>query len=125
MIDPAAALAAEAEVEGRDAEVVDEDGVVRSRSQRADPEICAVARLLLLLGGPPREPERAEPFRDRDLLLRIDDLAGRLVDELFERVGAARVEESAAAPVGVDVRDGAVLELRGVGLAPLGRSEEP
>ena len=107
VVDAAFVLAAEAEVERGDAEVVEENRVIGARSQGADPEVGPLARLLAILrrcGS--RDAPQLQPLPDGELLLRVRDVAGDPVDELLQRVRSLSAEIAPAVRVRIDVDGG-------------------
>ena len=68
---------------------------------------------------------RLQPLPDRDLRLRIVDVARHAVDELLQRVRALHAQIAAAVAVGVDVDGGLLLQLVGVRLGPFGGAQQP
>ena len=124
MVGAAAVLAAEAEVERGDAEVLEEGRVVRPGAERGEAQVRALAGLAPLLGRALDDDAGAGALQHARPLLRVGHVAGHLVNEGFERVRAAGVEEAAAVGVGVDVGDGVAAQRLGVMLGPLGRAEQ-
>ena len=113
----AGALAAEADVEAGDAEVIDEGGVVGAGAERGDAELGC--------GGLAGDGLAGLGSLERGHFgLRIGDVAGGLAGEGFERVRAADVDEASGGAVGVDVDGGVLLELVGVEFGPFGGAEQ-
>ena len=120
-------LAAEAEVERGDAEVLEERRVVGARAERRRCAGLALARGLRSSAVPPsrampsgRSARQTVIFFCGSATSRATSLTNRL-----ERVRAAGAEEAPAVAVGVDVDDRLLPQLLGVGLDPLGRAEQP
>ena len=82
VIRPTTALAAVAQVERRNPEMLQKRRVVGAGAQGADREVTVA----LEPGGPSDLASRGEPFRDADVGLGVDDVAGDLVDETLEGV---------------------------------------
>ena len=118
-------LAAKAQVERGDAQVIEEAGEVGARAQRVQPEIGPLAHRLAVVGVPGvGDVGELSPIPDRQLRLGVLDIAGHPVDELLQRVRAAHLEEAAAVAVGVEVGDRVLAQLGGVRFHPLGRAEQ-
>src|SRR5262245_41877687 len=117
MIDSAAALASEADVERSYAEVIEEDGVIRSRTERSDSHIAP-----LDIFSPLFVPTRASRVQNRSFAPGVVDGARDIVDEPFERVRTRGVEPAFAGAVRVDVDDRFPFQLLGVLFGPLGRA---
>src|SRR5262249_22463503 len=124
MVDPRVVLAAVGEVERGDAQVLEEWRVVRSRSERANAPVGARADFFLVLRLCTIDRTRLMTLPHADVRLRIRDVARDVVDEVLERMRALRFEEAASVAVGVDVRDGVLLQLRRVRFGPFGRAEK-
>ncbi len=112
-------LAAEAEVQGRDAQVLQERRVVRARAQGMDGQVVLGAQLLPLVRLGVEDALGAQALQHADALLGVGHVSRHLVDERLQGVGAAHRQEAAGVAVGVDVGHGLRLELVGVGLGPL------
>src|SRR5262249_25973371 len=117
MVDSAAALAPEAEIERRYAEMIDEGGVIRSRTERPDSHIASLA-IVSPLGASARE-RRVE---NRTFAFGIVDGARDVVDEPFERVRTRRVEPAFACAIRIDVDDRLPHQLLGMLFHPFGRA---
>src|SRR5207253_1345506 len=96
-------FAAIRDVHRGDPEVLDKRGIIRARPQSRDRQICPFSDFATIIRLSSHNPECAGAFNDRDLLLRIDYVAGHFVDELLERVGAAYREETAAITIRIDI----------------------
>ena len=104
------ALAAEADVERGDAEVLQERAVVGARAERVDLEQPRLAQRGALLRRAAQDRAGDQAIADRAALGRLRDDLGDLVGEPFEAVRAADVEQAASVHVGVDVGHGLVGE---------------
>ena len=125
MVRAARRLPAEAEVEGRDAEMLKEGRVVRPGAQGLEPQVRGAPSPLFWIPGDPRTSRRAR-CRSAMLTLRfgVDDVPRDLVHEPLERVRAARAEEPAAVAVRVQIGDRLFRKLVRVRLDPLRRADE-
>ena len=117
-------LAAEADVERGDTEVLQERRVVGPRAEGGQPQLFSVqsplTRLRVALDHRPGAP----PLGDAHSPLRVLDVPGHLIHEALQRMRAIHPEIAAAVAVRVDVGDDLVAKLGGVTLRPLDRSEE-
>ena len=123
---PPLVLAAEADVERRNAEVLEERRVSRSpiRARRCAQSGARCGPSAFSSGFALVDRARLRRFQTLTLRFRIGDVARDVVHEVLERVRASAVEKAAAVAVGVDVDDRFLLQLGGVRLDPLGRSEQ-
>src|SRR5258705_12230898 len=95
------ALATVPEIQGGNAEVLDERRVVRTRTERIDPEITPLASVALFIGLTSKQQQSPLTLGHADFLLWIDDIPCHFVNEPLQRMRAAHIEESA--PVGIRV----------------------
>ena len=132
MVDAARiALAAEGDVERRQAEVLEERRIVRPRAERAYRHVATVlgglGQLLVAVAvavigvGAELGPR---PRRDRAAGLGIGDVGGDGVGEMLKLVAARSAIKTALVTVGVDVNHRLRLQLGGVGFGVFGRAEE-
>src|SRR6266540_1733809 len=119
MVDSAAALAPEAEIERSYAEVIEECGVIRPRTERPDSHIAPLAVVSALFA-----PARARRVENRAFAFGVVDGARDVVDEPFERVRPRRVEPAFAGAICIDVDDRLPLQLLGMLFRPFGRGVE-
>src|SRR5213596_3813345 len=95
MVDAPAALATEAEVQGRDPDMLQERREVRAGSERFDAQIGPLPRLLPELGrARVGDGVKLGPLPGAELGLRILDVPRHVVDERLERVRASHVQRS-------------------------------
>ena len=125
VIRAAAVLASEADVERRDAEVLQERRVVRAGAQGGQAQRGALARLLRVVRGARDLLPRPQPVPHAGLRLWVPDRLRDFVQERLQGHGAARVEEATRVGVGVHVGDGLGPQLVGVGLRPFRGPEQP
>ncbi len=99
-------LAAEADVERGDAEVLQERRVVAAGAERRDRQIAAAHGSSALARIAVERDRRAGALLDRAPGLGVGDVARHLVDQALEGVRAAGEEEAAGVAVRVDVDRG-------------------
>ncbi len=134
VVDPAAlALAAVAEVDRGEAQVLQEGRIVRAGAKGRDRQVlCGIggdlAGGLGLFAGPGFGRRHLQPgagaLANRDAGLRILHVGRHLVHEMLEVVAALGAEEAAAVAVGIDVDESLGLQLVAVRLGPLGGAKE-
>ena len=125
VVDATPVLAAVAQVERRDPDVLQERRIVRARAERPDPEIGSAARFIPRFGGAcRRNGAELVPLPDGELRFGVLNVPRHVVDELLEGVRARQGEVAPAVGIAVQVGDRLVRELVGVGLDPLGRAEQ-
>src|SRR5205814_9413816 len=97
MVDAATALTAEAEVQGRDPDVLQEGREVRAGTERVDAQVGALPRFLTQLGrARGRAGAELGPLPGGEPGLGIFDVSRHGVDEGLERVRATGVQVPAA-----------------------------
>src|SRR5208337_210777 len=107
VINSAGAFAAESHVQGSHSCVIEERGVIRAVTQRADAQFSPIAQLFALLNvaGASDAPQIGA-LPHRDVLLRVLNLALDLVSGALQRVRARDVQVTARAGIGVDIDNG-------------------
>ena len=91
VVNAATVLAAISQVQRRDAEMIQERGVIRARTERSDAQIGTFANLVAIRGSGVGDALQAQPLECRVVLFRIGDILGDTVDEFFERMRAAHL----------------------------------
>ena len=125
---PPSILAAEAEIEGGDAEVIEERRVVRARAERADAQVGAGARFLPV--RPARLRQRATAAPPAAASTRTPWIPGSSMSRATPLMNFSSVcepsapQEAAAVAIGVDVDRRLALQFGGVRLRPLGGAEQ-
>src|SRR5262245_61221609 len=117
MIDSAAALAPEPEIERSYAEMIEECGVIRPRPESPDSHIAPLAVVSALFA-----PAGARRVENRAFALGGVDGARDIVDEPLERVRSRRVETAFAGAICIDVDDRLPFQLLGMLFHPFGRA---
>ena len=119
----AAALAAHGDIDGRDADVLEEGAVVGARAQRTEsqPLFRQVLARLVVAG---RANPGAVAIAKREPGLRIGHVALHLGPELRQRMAAAQTEKAASVGVGIGVEHGLFGEFLAVFLRPLGGTDQ-
>src|SRR2546428_7035610 len=125
VIDAAAGLTAVAEVEGRDAGVLQERRVVGPRPQRRDAQVLPLAGLAPLLGRV-RVGDAAQllTLPHAEAGLGIGHVPRYLIDELLQAVRPGQAEVAATVRIAVQVRDGVRGKLVRMRLDPLRGPEQ-
>ena len=114
-------FAAIANVQCRNAGMVEERRVVGAVSERADCQFSTftnLAAFFLVLGI--CDAGEASPLPYRNIFFRIFDFANHVVDEFFKVVRSGSTKKSTAIAVGVDVGDCMLLEVVAVRFHPFG-----
>src|SRR6266404_411313 len=125
MVDAAAVFSTVADVEGRDAVVLNKRAVVGARAERTDAEIGAVACFRAVLGaGGGGDGLKLRALPDGKFCFRVLNVAGDIVDEFLECVGTLGVEIAAAVGVGIDVNNRVLHQLVAVVFHPFGGADE-
>src|SRR5206468_4280851 len=128
MIDAAAILAAETEVDRGHTEMIEKRRVVGTRSKGADSKVRAGASLGAIARVVRRgvgEPPGLQPLPNRNLGFRVLNIACHTVDKALECVRAFHLQKSAAIAIGIDVHRGFAPQLLGMRLGPFSGTEQP
>src|SRR5689334_1710067 len=111
MIDPALVLSAVAHIERRNAEMIDEGGVIAAGAESADAQISAGARILLFFSSSLHQAAGLGAFPHGDIFLRVVDVMRDIVDELLQRMRALNFKEAAPIAVRIDIDGGVAAQL--------------
>src|SRR5713226_10179803 len=102
MVDAAAVFPAESDIQRSDAIVLQKRGVVRTRTQRGNAQVRALADFLALLRGfRASDFMQAAALPSRKLRLRIGNVARDIVAEFLQRVRTFHTQIAPAVAVGV------------------------
>ena len=119
-------LTAEAEIQRGDAGEILKSGVVGSISEGFDAQIGASANLAALLGVFGFENGvQVRALLDRDVFLRIVDVASHGADQGLQILSSTGAEKAALVAVGVEVSDGVLAQIRQMGLDPFVEPSRP
>src|SRR5687768_4823104 len=99
-------LSGESRIERRDPKVLQERASIRTGTAGPEIQILQLPREFLALVGALLLPRGAQPMRNTDFRLRIDDCPRDLGGERVQSVGAREAEKATGTAVRVDVRDG-------------------
>src|SRR5713226_4417190 len=99
-------LAAVAEVEAGDAQMLEKRRVIGAGAERVDAQIRPLPDLAPVLRARLDDLGGAESLAYRDFFLRVDDVIGNFIDEFLQRVRAADVQEAPGVAVAVDIDRG-------------------
>ena len=126
MIDAAAVFSAKPEVRASDADVLEERREVGAGAESVDAQVGALRGFLAFFVGMPLSAmaRKLPALPDGEFRFRILNVAGHVVDELFQRVRTCHSEIAASVAVGIDVGDGVLAKFVGVRLDPFGRAEQ-
>ena len=128
VVDAAAVLSSVAQVQRGDSQMVQEDRIIRARSQRADAQVRPLPRLLPVGRGPISREVRNAPelhaLPDRQLGFRVFHVPCHAVDEPLQRVRAFHLQVAAAVGVRVDINRGLAAQFLGVVFGPFRRAQQ-
>src|SRR5665213_589762 len=123
VIGAATTFAMKAEVHRRNPEVLQECGVVRSRAQRANLNIAALASGVAPRGWSAQLSRRSHSSLQRRSGFRIGYIARHTVDELLKYVRSAHTQISSASVVGVQICHRMLRKIFRMRLGPLCRAK--
>src|SRR5262249_46215198 len=103
VIDAIVVQSAKPKVQGRDSGMLKKWRVIGTRAECADAKIRTRPRFSALFRRAIRDSARLQSLPDSQLRLGIVDIFRDGVDELFQSMRSACVQESAAVAVGIDV----------------------
>src|SRR5262249_55057872 len=105
--------------------MIDERGVIGTRSERAYPHICALTRVLAVFRvSRPRDRLKMGTLECGQFRLRILNVAGNTVHKVLQRVPAVPSEISASVAVAVDVCNRVFREILFVSFGPFRGTEQ-
>src|SRR5258706_15977359 len=124
MIGTAAVFSAEADVQRRDPEMLQERRVIGAGAQCTNAQVVAFPRLFPVVTLTTDDSFRTSAIQYVDIRLRVDYIARSFIHKFLERVRSPHEKKSSPVRIGIYIHDCLLLQCVGMGFHPFGRAEK-